>query len=152
MKKNFTRFFIFSLIVLLVSCTKSDYTDSNGAQGSFSDHHGKWMIINYWAIWCKPCIKEIPEFNHFAKTHTDRVVLFGIDFDNAQDETLQQAISKLGIEFPVLSNDPSAILGYERPVVLPTTVIFKPTGELHRVLAGPQTEQSLLQIINNDEP
>ena len=133
-----------------MSCTKSDYNDRNGANGSFSDHHGQWMIINYWATWCKPCIKEIPELNHFANTHAEQVVLFGIDFDGAQDEKLQQAITKLGIEFTVLNDDPANTLGYERPTVLPTTLIFNPTGKLHRTLLGPQTAESLLQVIRDD--
>ena len=151
MKKSFPLFFIFCLSTLLISCTKSDYTDSNGASGNFGDHHGQWMIINYWATWCKPCIKEIPELNHFANTHTGKVVLFGIDFDGAQDEKLQQAITKLGIEFTVLNDDPANTLGYVRPTVLPTTLIFNPTGKLHRTLLGPQTAESLLQVIRDDE-
>ena len=151
MKKSFALFYILFLSSLLISCGQSDYSDSNGVNGNFSDHHGQWMIINYWATWCKPCIKEIPELNDFANTHAEQVVLFGIDFDNAQGEKLQQAITKLGIEFTVLNNDPANILGYERPTVLPTTLIFNPTGKLHRTLLGPQTAQNLLQVISDDE-
>ena len=104
-------------------------------------------FFNYWAIWCKPCIEEIPELNHFAASKQGEVVLFGVDFDLSQGETLQQSMEKLDIRFPVLIDDPAGILGYDRPSVLPTTVVFNPAGQLHRVLLGPQTEQSLLQAI-----
>ncbi len=146
---NTARFAVLVLLCLaFVSCGKPDYIDSNGNSGNFSDHRGRWMIINYWAVWCKPCIKEVPELNQFAKTHSDKAVLFGVDFDDSQGKKLQQHREKLGIEFPVLSSDPTFALHYQRPSVLPTTLVFNPDGQLHRKLVGPQTEQSLLQAIS----
>ncbi len=143
--------FFLSLCLLSVSCSKPDYTDSNGNSGKFSDHHGQWLIINYWATWCKPCIKEIPELNQFASSQQGSVVLFGVDYDQHQDEQLRQQREKMGITFPVLNNDPAAVLGYERPKVLPTTLVFNPNGQLHRTLFGPQTKHSLLQAISDQE-
>ncbi len=134
-------------ITLLTSCGETDYQDHQGNSGNFSDHQGKWMIINYWAIWCKPCIEEIPELNHFADKNSGKVVLFGVDYDGSQGEKLQQGINKLGISFPVLTADPATVLQYQRPSVLPTTLIFNPEGKLHRSLKGPQTEQTLLDAL-----
>ena len=139
--------YIFFAIMLLTGCGKGDYQDHYGNAHDFSDHRGKWMLINYWAAWCKPCIDEIPELNHFAKKHRDKVVLFGVDFDGNQGEKLQQNINKLEIGFPVLIDDPAAILNYQQPDVLPTTLIFNPEGKLHRILKGPQTEQTLSDAI-----
>ncbi len=106
------------------------------------------MIINYWAIWCKPCIEEIPELNQFAILQAGKVILFAVDFDQNQGEKLKENSQKLGIEFPVLTSDPAEILGFEHPKVLPTTLIFNPEGKLERTLIGPQTVQSLQQAIN----
>lgn len=147
-----TRFLTISLIVVLCSlfsgCSKPDYTDHFGDSGRFSDFNGKWMIINYWATWCKPCIEEIPELNQFARDHSDKVALFGVEYDQTQDEQLQKNIGKLGIEFPVIIHDPSALLGFKKPHALPTTFVFNPKGELHKILKGPQTEASLLDALN----
>jgi len=137
---------VFAFIVL-TGCGQSDYQDHQGNSGNFSDHLGQWMLINYWAVWCKPCIEEIPELNHFAEKNSDKVVLFGVDYDGSQAEKLQENINKLGISFPVLINDPATILQYQRPDVLPTTLIFNPEGKLHRSLKGPQTEQTLMDAI-----
>ena len=134
----------FLACVLLSSCSKPDYIDSDAISGKFSDHHGQWVVINYWATWCKPCIEEIPELNRLAAQEKNRVVVFGVDFMNSQGEELQQAINQLGIEFKILTQDPSHLLGYKPPTVLPTTLIFNPKGELHQTLFGPQTIQSLL--------
>ena len=135
--------------LFLVSCSKPEYVDSKGVGGNFSDYHGRWMIINYWAIWCKPCIEEVPELNHFAKSNEDKVVVLGVDYDQSADLVLQQSIDQLNIQFTVLSTDPAATLGYARPQVLPTTLIFNPSGELVKTLLGPQTEESLLAAISN---
>ncbi|MBL4828195.1 MAG: TlpA family protein disulfide reductase, partial [Spongiibacteraceae bacterium] len=60
---------------------------------------------------------------------------------------LIEETKKLGIEFPTLIDNPSQVLGFEQPSVLPTTLIFNPKGELHQTLVGPQTQQSLEQVL-----
>ena len=105
---------------------------------------GTWRVINYWAQWCKPCIKEIPELNELAREHPGITVL-GVNYDGATGEQLAQQVAELGIAFTNLDTDPAAELGMERPRVLPTTVILTPTGELSATLVGPQTVASLLR-------
>jgi thiol-disulfide isomerase/thioredoxin len=144
------RFITLALFCLcLAACEQPDYHDSHGNSGDFKDHQGHWMIINYWATWCKPCIAEIPELNKFAKNYSRDVVLFGVDYDQSSDEQLLKNSQQLGIEFTVLSSDPAFTLGYDRPNVLPTTLVFNPQGKLHRTLLGPQTEHSLQQAISS---
>ena len=41
---------------------------------------GNWIVVNYWADWCAPCIKEIPELNDFAKENTD-ILVYTFNFD-----------------------------------------------------------------------
>ena len=105
---------------------------------------GTWRVINYWAQWCKPCIKEIPELNELAHKHPEITVL-GVNYDGATGEQLAQQVAELGITFTNLATDPAAELGMERPRVLPTTVILTPTGELSTTLVGSQTLASLLR-------
>lgn len=49
----------------------------------------------------------------------------------------------MGIEFPVLVDDPQVIVGYAAAQVLPMTVIISPQGEVHKVLVGPQTAETI---------
>lgn len=104
---------------------------------------GQWVVINYWAQWCKPCIEEIPELNALDQAHADIAVL-GVNFDGAEGEALAEQEQALGVGFPTLGDDPSERLGQPRPSVLPTTFILDPQGELVASLVGPQTEASLL--------
>jgi thiol-disulfide isomerase/thioredoxin len=132
----------FALSILLCACTKPDYRLAEGQAGYFKEWQGKWVIINYWATWCEPCYEEIPEFNAFYKAHSEVVVL-GVNFDRVQDEVLKNDITKMKIEFPVMTQDPSSALGFEQPSVLPVTAVFNPQGEIHKILIGPQTQKTL---------
>ena len=153
MKKNHYCFLLASALVLLLSgCgqpTAVDaYTDINGQSAHFSDHKGRWMIINYWASWCKPCIEEIPELNALSNKHGEKVKLFAVNFDGKQGQELISQSEQLGIEFTTLTADPAAVLGYPRPSVLPTTLIFDPDGNLQHTLLGPQTVESLEHVLS----
>jgi thiol-disulfide isomerase/thioredoxin len=136
-----------SLCALLTACSKPDYHTVDGGNGRFADLRGKWLLINYWAEWCKPCIEEIPELNRFDRQFAAQATVLAVNYDNAQGEQLQQQIKKLQIELPVLQQDPSAQLGYQRPDALPTTLVFDPEGQLKATLVGPQTMATLAAAI-----
>ena len=109
-----------------------------------SDLRGNWVLINYWADWCRPCREEIPELNvlHQRKEGEPMFVL-GVNFDYLEGAELTDLIDEMGIEFPVLVDDPQVIVGYAAAQVLPMTVIISPQGEVHKVLVGPQTAESI---------
>ncbi|MEM1111317.1 MAG: TlpA disulfide reductase family protein [Pseudomonadota bacterium] len=111
--------------------------------GNLSSYKGKTLVINYWAEWCTPCIKEIPELNELAEARPDLQVL-GVNYDGAEGEALEAQVAALGIHFPTLLADPSAELGVDRPMVLPTTLVVDADGNVVNTLIGPQTLDSLL--------
>ena len=116
---------------------------------NFASLQGRWVVINYWAEWCMPCIKEIPELNELAQEYPDITVL-GINYDGAEGAELQRQVSLLGIEFPLLADDPAMELGYARPLVLPTTVVLNPVGNIAATLVGPQTLASLARATQRE--
>ncbi len=134
--------------VLLAGCTQPDFFDTNGVGHSYSDFTGKWRVVNYWATWCAPCIHEIPELNELAANHADRLVVLGANFDEPEAEEAVKQVNRMKIEFPVYAVDPAQELRIDKPQVLPTTLIFAPDGRLVETLVGPQTAQSILDIIN----
>jgi len=107
---------------------------------------GKWQVINYWATWCAPCIREIPELIRLDKNN-DNVVVFGVNFDSPEGEEIARQIEKMGITFPIYLEDPHVLLGIQMPEVLPTTVLMDPEGKIAGVLVGPQTEAALLSAM-----
>ena len=107
----------------------------------------KLVLINYWAVWCAPCRKEIPEFNKLQADHGDKVSIYAVNFDGSQGDLLRSEITKLGIEFPSLLADPMAIWGLEAVQVLPETLVICPEGKLLQRLIGPQTLETLESLL-----
>ena len=135
------------IVLLLASCQQPDFLDTQGHGYRYADLEGKWLIVNYWATWCAPCITEIPELNKIAAQHQDDVRVFGVNFDEPDAEEMQAQVEKMKIEFPVYAVDPAVDLGITKPDVLPTTFVFSTDRNLHATLIGPQTEDSLLAVL-----
>lgn len=135
------------LCALLSACSKPDYYTTDGASGNFADLRGKWLFVNYWADWCAPCIKEIPELQRFQQQYAAQANLFAVNFDKVSGAELQKQVKKLAIEFRVFEQDPAAQLGYQRIDVLPATFVFNPEGKLVATLSGPQTVESLAAVM-----
>lgn len=121
----------------------------DGNTTSPTNWEGSWVLINYWADWCTPCRDEVPELNELQHHQGgNRVLVFGVNFDQLEGPDLAASEAELGIEFPTLLDDPFLLLGYETPQVLPMTVILSPTGEVRQMLVGPQTKQNFINAFN----
>lgn len=120
----------------------------NGPTLDFGKLEGQWVIINYWASWCKPCYEEIPELNRFyEKYRTKNVQLLGVNYDSVEPRELAKIIQKIGVHYPTLLTDPSEPLGLGDIPGLPATYVFTPTGHLKIKLFGKQTRKSLEAVI-----
>lgn len=139
--------FVYSLLALALSACSAPQAPTSELQ--LDQLRGQWVVINYWAQWCKPCIKEVPELNRLNRDYAGVTVL-GVNYDGASGDDLASQVAQLGIDFTNLAVDPSAQLGIARPVVLPTTLIIDPNGQLQKTLIGPQTLASLAQATSQD--
>ncbi len=139
------------LAALAGGCVEDEVLLADGRGTSFAHWEGRWLLINYWAEWCAPCRKEIPELNelHAERARTG-VAVVGVNYDGVSGTDLTTLIDEMGIEFPVLAADPRLRWAQDPPPVLPTTLVIDPRGELHDVLVGPQTHESLLGSIPLD--
>ena len=125
------------LTQILNGCSARDSTSLQ-----LDELRGQWVLINYWAQWCKPCIKEIPELNALDRDYP-QVTVLGVNYDGATGQELNAQLDKLGVDFTTLARDPAAQLGVPRPAVLPTTLVLGPDGTLRQTLVGPQTLETL---------
>ncbi len=139
------------LSVLMVACNQQTAAPLPTGLHQSPEPDGRWMLINYWAIWCHPCRAEIPELNEFAAEHASDVVVYGVNYDEVDNDTLLTQAEDLGIAFPLLTSDPAQSLDYARPMVLPTTMIISPDGEVWARLIGPQTVDSLAAAMQSEK-
>ena len=141
-----------SLAVLLLSlmgCSDSstklllmdgDYHEMSGPSEQFT-------VLNYWAIWCAPCRREIPELNEFDRQHDD-IAVIGVNWDRDDIATTASYMEQMKIEFAVTQTDPIQLLQLARPDILPTTFVFNPQGELVTTLVGEQDAASIRAAIS----
>ena len=141
-------FVLIFLLFILSSCSDPDYELVDGSSGKLNDFRGNWLVVNYWADWCPPCIKEMPELSKFYNANKDSVLVLAYNFDRLEGEELSDQIQRFGVDIPSIINDPGLLFGWESPPSLPATYIINPQGELLHTLIGPQTQESLERYID----
>ena len=126
-----------------------DYSlrDLDGRLHRASDHRGKWLVINFWATWCAPCLKEMPELEAFYRQHRDRAQVWGVTFEDTDRTSIVAFVTRLGVTFPILGYGQDPLTGYGEVRVLPTTFLVDPQGLFHRRFEGPVTAQQLAEAI-----
>ena len=137
-------FFVF----LLISCQKADIDLHNTKDIASSNLSGQWVMINYWADWCPPCLKEMPELVAFAEANKD-VNVFAFNFDQLEGEDLDYEIKKFGVDITSILSHPRDIWGIESPATLPATYFINPKGEIVKGLFKPQTQESLEGVFSD---
>ena len=133
-------------IFILFGCQKNDIDVFNGKDTSFEKLKGQWVIVNYWADWCAPCIKELPELFEFSKENKD-VLVYVFNFDELDAEDLAPVAKRFNLELPSLISHPREIWGIETPPAVPATFFINPEGVVVESLFRPQTKDSLNSIL-----
>lgn len=127
---------------------RSDFSTLSGQSYSWQSLHDEIVVVNYFAEWCAPCLKEVPELNTFNEfvQQNDKVSLFAVNFDNVNDEKLQGLKEKYNMQFNMVSGLPEKA-PFSMPKSLPATFIIGANGELIKELKGEQTAESLQAIV-----
>ena len=133
-------------LLILFACQKNDIEVFNGSNTNLDKLEGNWIVINYWADWCAPCIKEIPELNEFADENKD-IFVFTFNFDHLDQEDLAPIAKKFNIDVPSLVTHPRDIWGIQTPPAVPATFFINPNGELSLSLFRPQTKDALNDVL-----
>jgi len=124
-----------------------DFTTLDGETHRWNNSQGDWTVVNYFAEWCAPCLREIPELNHFYQQNKDKVNIFAISFDPLNNEQLLALQQKYNIQFPVIDSLNS--MPWNRlPNALPTTYILDVNGKVQKQLKGEQSAKQLIHTIN----
>jgi thiol-disulfide isomerase/thioredoxin len=105
--------------------------DAKGTQHRLADLRGKWVVVNFWATWCAPCIKEIPDLVAFAKQHGDKVLVLGVAMDYEDEKALAPFVKKVGMTYPMVPGElkEQAEKQFGRVKGLPTTIVYAPDGK-----------------------
>lgn len=106
------------------------YIDTTGVAHTPDSMRGKVVVVNFWATWCGPCKKEIPDLSKLYLKYRDKgVVMLGVlTSDNPSDSELLNFQSDYEMEFPVVRQSSDILVSYNYPQALPTTFIYDRAG------------------------
>ena len=127
------------------------FFDVNNQQSKLSDYKGKWVIANYWAIFCSPCRVEIPDLIRFVKNNPDKVVVLGMDAGMDDTETLKAFIEDQGINYPIIPTQDSTMFGFGEVRGIPTSFVISPDGELVDTHIGILSYNDLESFVNPEK-
>ena len=126
-----------------------DMTNLEGAVFTKDAMRGKVIIVNFWATWCKPCLKEIPALSKYYAEHKEKgLEIIGVlNEDGVSQEVLERFKKRTGMSFPLVVFDDAVLSAWNYPDRLPTTFIYDRSGRLETQKIGAISEAELDEII-----
>ncbi len=111
---------------------------ATGGEADIRDYLGKPMVLNFWATWCPPCLREIPLLVDLHRRHADQIQVVGVAIDRL--EPVLEFMARLEVEYPVLVGEQDAMqaagLFGDAFVGLPFTVFTDADGQILGVHTG----------------
>lgn len=124
-------------------------TDTNGKTHSLSGYKGKWVLVNYWATWCPPCLEEIPDLIALHDNKKNNLVVIGIAVDYRSQKQVTDFAEGLLVSYPIVLGTPKVISQIAPVLGLPTTYLFNPDGKMVAQQTGAITRQAVESFINS---
>lgn len=151
--------FLLGLLMLLHSCfsyadvaAKPNFLlkDMSGVQHQLSQYKGKWVLVNYWATWCPPCLEEVPDLVNLYDQHQQKdLVILGVVFDYKDVQEVNEYVDDMLMSYPIVLGDDSVVEQIGAANVMPTTFIYNPNGKLVKTKRGIVTKQYVENLMKS---
>ncbi|HEY8118730.1 MAG TPA: TlpA disulfide reductase family protein [Methylophilaceae bacterium] len=147
-KRCLTALLLMLLIAPVFAGQAFTYKDTAGKQHSLSDFKGKWVLVNYWATWCPPCLEEIPDLVSIYDQRKDKdIMVIGVAIDYKNPKQVADFVDDMLMSYPIVLGDDKTVAQLGAAEVLPTTYIFNPQGKLVVTKHGLITRQYIDKLI-----
>jgi thiol-disulfide isomerase/thioredoxin len=144
------------LLALFLACSSpclaADFVleDIQGRTHRLADYRGKWVLVNFWATWCPPCLSEIPELVSLHDAHKDKdLMVIGIAMQSGSRKIVADFALAHDISYPVVLGDFKSAKQIGAVDVLPSSFLYNPRGEQVSYQAGAVTRATIETYIKN---
>ncbi len=120
----------------------------DGSQYDLAAHRGRWVVVNFWATWCNPCLKEIPGLAALDKQRDD-IEVIGLAYEEIEHAEMVAFLKTHPIAYPIAILDvynPPA--DFETPRGLPMTYVIAPDGKVARTFLGPVEAADIRAVVD----
>jgi len=109
----------------------------NGSPAQLADFHGHWLLVNLWATWCAPCVREMPSLDRLQAKLGNRLTVLAVSQDRGGAEVVDPFLAKLSLGALHIYLDPKAVVGKGLGARgLPTTFLVDGEGRIRAQLEG----------------
>ena len=109
----------------------------DGKEVTLADFTGKVVILNFWATWCPPCVKEIPHFIALYEEYKAQgVEMVGISVDREGVDVVKSFVQGHQVNYPILMSDGKVLPAYGGILSIPTTFVIDKEGEIRKQYVG----------------
>lgn len=106
-------------------------TDLHGVETGVADLKGKVILLNFWATWCEPCRKEMPDLETLWRTYRDRgLVVLAVSEDGGDIRSVTRFVAKHRLSYPVLVDNDGKLASRYQVSGLPVTYLIDRQGNI----------------------
>jgi thiol-disulfide isomerase/thioredoxin len=128
------------------------WKDNEGRIVEFDAYRGKVTLINFWATWCGPCKRELPDLISLSRELANRNIRFiGVSTDRGPNiiEDVRSFANEQGIPYPIVISNDDLEEAFGNPRAIPTSFLIDADGKIVHTLVGLRTKESLSQEITS---
>ena len=149
-------FYLLALGLLLFVATplraaEFSMTDTAGKSHKLSQYKGKWVLVNFWATWCPPCLEEIPDLIELHENKKNNLVVLGVALDYRNGEQVKDFADSMLVSYPIILGDRKMAAQVGPVDGLPTTYLYNPQGKLVAHQLGAITRVDVESFIRGAE-
>lgn len=139
----------FVLLTLAGAAQAFSFTDSKGKPQTLEQYKGKWVLVNFWATWCPPCLEEIPDLIALHENRKNNLVVIGVALDYRNPKDVLQFADQMMVSYPLVLGDHKMAAQVGPIGGLPTTYLYNPQGKQVAYNTGLITREAIEKYIRN---